>query len=1098
MRTLKFSTLISSSLALVALLNSLQAQKVHTTYLWHMDQPVYWADKSKDKPDTKQFVEESHRLKTTGGNTYPGSTKAHPTNDLHEIFSKADRVQAYQTSPRNAISSIRHIPNAGAQLSISAGLLENIQSLGLKNQWGYSANWMNAYKEAIGWKTSGNFPRLDVVNFSYDHSFSPFISERTLIKQIKAYQYVANKYYGYSSKGYWPAEGAFTTRIIKALRECGIEWSVIANSHLARTLADYVHPFNINGNIDPPNRADRVPTLGVNWFDGAIDGRGNRLAAPYCYQAHKAQHIDPSTGIAYTIDVIPMCNYMSYIDGYSGANVIDIESKVEPFSNTTKPSIVLLAHDGDNAWGGGSTYYHEAVPSFTNAAFQKGYEPTTIQQFLNDHPVPHTDIVKVEDGAWVNADSDWGHPQFINWLWPLYSKPDYRFNPDGWTEDARNWAVITATENFVTMAEDLEGGNLRTQFIADGGAAGTDAEKAWHFYFGGLNSGFMYYGKAEDMEVKPSMTGNIAIDYARRVIQSKPGIDHTAPSVFIPQRYPYNPGGITFGPTTGYKKIQVSSDFHVWTFAYDVSGIANVVLKYRTDNDGENPIASIQNELYANGSEVENWQEIAMTRRPLTADPTTDPELIFFIKPEAKADLCYAEIKGLKDKLVDYYVEATDTKGNVFRTPIQHVYIESGDGGNDGGASQEISWEPRNPTSANTITITATHATAASMLHWGVNGNNGIWSTPIAIYQPVGTTSTSGVAVETPFTLVDGKWQVVLGPFNKTSQAVNTLNFVIKHANNQWDNNGGSDYTINLSAIATDNPTSQNISKELHFNQAYTFSLSDFAFASPKGNTFKAIRLISLPESGSLAYNASTASLHQLIHNPALLVFTAGTQPASFQFKIVDNADLESDGIYTVNFNVLDPNAAGITVSFKRPTDWGNSNVHIWAWTSTGNLFSTWPGPAMTDMGNGLFSYTFNPTIASVHVIFSKNANPQTIDIMNINASSCYQQAGMSGNKLNVSTYNCNLTNVSNPESLLKMNIYPQPARDRFIIELPNLGGSFQLKIKDINGKTVMTDAFTEPKKLINISNLHAGIYLVSVHSTASGKLLTGKLSIHK
>ena len=38
---------------------SLSAQKIHTTYLWHMDQPDYWADKSIDKPDSKQYAEES-------------------------------------------------------------------------------------------------------------------------------------------------------------------------------------------------------------------------------------------------------------------------------------------------------------------------------------------------------------------------------------------------------------------------------------------------------------------------------------------------------------------------------------------------------------------------------------------------------------------------------------------------------------------------------------------------------------------------------------------------------------------------------------------------------------------------------------------------------------------------------------------------------------------------------------------------------------------------------------------------------------------------------------------------------------------------------
>jgi hypothetical protein len=689
----KMRSLLYFSLVLFFMLSlsfqPVHAQKIYTTYLWHMDQPVYWADKSVDKPDSKQFAEESHRLKMSGGNRYPGSAVAHPTNNLEEIFSKADRVNAYQTAPRDAINSIRSLTDAGAQLSISAGLMENIQSLGAKNQWGYSPGWMNPYKETISWKTSGGYPRLDIVNFTWDHALSPLVSARTLKKQIQAHQYTNLKYYGTTSKGYWPAEAAFSERIIQTLVECGIEWSVIPNSKLARTLSDYEHPYNINGNVDAPNRADQVPTAGVNWFDATIDGRGNRLAVPYAYQAHKAQYVNPETGVAYKIDVVPMCNYFGYVDGYSGANVGEVQSKLEPYSNTDRPTILLLAHDGDNAWGGGSSYYYEAVSGFTHGAANAGYKPTTIQQFLNDHPVPADAIARVEDGAWVNAENDWGHPQYINWLWPLFSKPDYRFDPDGWTEDARNWAVITATENYVTMAEDLEGGNLRIDKIADGGTSATNAEKAWHFYFGGLNSGFMYYGKAEDMEVKPSMTGNIAIESAQQVINANPGVDQTPPSVFIPQRYPYNPGSVGFGPTTGYKKVNYASDFHVWTYAYDVSGLTSVTLKYRIDNDGWNPVESIQNEIYAGGIEVGSWQNIEMNRRPMTADPTNDPELNFFILPMAKADLCYAEIAGHKDVLIDYYVEAVDSKGNVFKTPIQHVYVGSGDGETGGGTGGE-------------------------------------------------------------------------------------------------------------------------------------------------------------------------------------------------------------------------------------------------------------------------------------------------------------------------------------------------------------------------------------------------------------------------
>lgn len=1081
-------------------LTPLPAQKVHTSYLWHMDQPVYWGDKSIDKPESKQFAEESQRLKLSGGNVYPGSSVAHPTNDLQDIFAKADRVNAYQFTPRDAVSSIKDLTNSGAQLSISGGLMDNVQSLGLKSQWGYTADWMNPYKEANGWKTSGGFPRLDIVCFTYDHALSPLVSERTLVKQIKAHQYSANKYYGYVSKGYWPAECAFSERIIKSLVSCGIEWSVVANSHLARTLSDYVHPFNIDGNIEAPNAADIVTATGTNWFDGTIDGRGSRLAAPYCYQAHKAQYIDPSTGTAYKIDVVPMCNYISYLDGYGTHGTSDISANIEPYSNTTQPSIVLMAHDGDNAWGGGSSYYNESVTGFTHAAASAGYEPTTIQQFLTDHPVPSTDVVHVEDGAWVNADSDWGHPQFIKWLWPLYSTSTYRFDPDGWAEDARNWAVITATENYVTMAEDLEGGNLRIDKITEGGTMATNAEKAWHFYFGGLNSGFMYYGKAEDMEVKESLTGNIAIDYANKVINANPGVDNTPPSVFIPQRFPYNPGSVGFGPTTSYKKVNYSSDFDVWTFAYDVSGLASVTLKYRTDKDGINDPSNTQNETYAGGSDVTDWQDIAMTRRPMATDPTTDPELNFFILPQAKADLCYGEIKGLKNKLVDYYVEATDTKGNIFRSPIQHVFVGNGDGDTGGGTTGNVTWTPTTPSTANTITITCKNATAASSLHWGVNATGGNWVAPNAVYQPTGTIASTGGAVETPFALVNGSWQVTIGPFNNPAQAVSTIDFVINLGSNTWDNNSGSNYQIKVTPDTTNHPTGRNISKSITANQTYTFTVSDFGFSSTAGNTFKGIKLVTLPTSGGLTVGSDAATAGQVITDVTQLTYTAGSSTGSFTYQILDSADFLSDATYSATFTITPVNpATGITVSFKMPTDWGTSGVSVYAWTGTSTAVAgSWPGTAMTATGGGWYSYTFDSSISSINAVFSKNGSPQTVDITGITQSTCYQQSGLSGTKLTVTAVDCPSTGLSTPEAVLKALVYPQPATDRFVIELPNIAdqGKFRVSLLDLNGNEIRREFFSGSSTIIERKNLNSGFYILHIIGEKSGQEFSTKLSL--
>jgi hypothetical protein len=45
-----------------------------------------------------------------------------------------------------------------------------------------------------------------------------------------------------------------------------------------------------------------------------------------------------------------------------------------------------------------------------------------------------------------------------------------------------------------------------------------------------------------------------------------------------PQRYPYNPGNIGFGPNYGYQQILNDADFAVWTLAFDVSGIQSAVL----------------------------------------------------------------------------------------------------------------------------------------------------------------------------------------------------------------------------------------------------------------------------------------------------------------------------------------------------------------------------------------------------------------------------------------------------------------------------------------------------------------------------------------
>ncbi len=635
------------------------AAQVHTTYLWHLQQPIYWPDQSVANLYTYQKVWESQMLKINGGNNYPSGLD-HPLNDLQQIFSKPDRVNVYQWEARNSINTIISHPDAGAQVNYGGSLIENIQSLSDAGQWGYVPNWTSWVQEAQNWSTSGGFPRMDVTAFTWHHVLSPLVSDRVLRKELQGHKYLVENYFnGTVSKGYWPAECSFSERNIQVLVEEGIEWTVVANSHLARTLNDYPINFGTSGvNTNPPNLADKVSTNGNNWWSGQIDGRGGTFAAPYSYQAHKAKYVNPETGQEYKITVVPMADLLSYKDGFSQQGTTDIDANIAPYDDPNKPSIVLLAHDGDNAWGGGASYYQQAVPGFTNAASAQGYSPTTIEQFLNDHPVADSDVVKVEDGSWVNAANDWGSPQFINWLWPMYTS-NFEFDPNGWTEDARNWSVLTAAENYVLMAEDLEGGTDILD-IVNPSASSTNAELAWHFLLPGFTSGYMYYGKSIDMEIKQTIAANNAVNYAQTVIDNNPGVDNTPPSVFVPQRYPYNPGEIGFGPTYGYQQHLNSADFTVWTFAHDVNGLASIELKYRADNDGVNPLSSNENEIYAGGQEVGTWLSIPMTERVFPkGNITNDPEIDFFVLPTHIANEYYAEIQGLSEVLVDYYIEVT-------------------------------------------------------------------------------------------------------------------------------------------------------------------------------------------------------------------------------------------------------------------------------------------------------------------------------------------------------------------------------------------------------------------------------------------------------
>ncbi|MBN1766317.1 MAG: hypothetical protein JW860_13740 [Sedimentisphaerales bacterium] len=651
--------------------------QVFTTYHWHLQQPIYWPETSNWDNHTYQKAYESMIIGA-----------AHPENDLDQIFGKADRVAAYQYRIRDAIGTIQQT-DGGAQISYSGCLVENVASLANAGSLGYYTGWENANREARNWFTSGGHRKLDIVIFPYHHVLGPLVDERALRKEIQIYKELYPDIWGNDvSVGYFPAELSFTERMIQVLVEEGIEWVFVPNNHVSRACENFPLTLGTGGEMcDPPNLADILNPPQSNWFSKTIDrGCTPTNAYPFAYQPHKAKYVNPETGQEYKITVVPVAQAMSWSDGYQQYGTGDID-QIAWAAGENDPILVVLAHDGDNAYGGGYSYYMESVRQFCNAAAAAGYVPTVMEQYLQQYPVSDSDVIHVEDGSWVNADGDFGSPDFINWNWPLFDQNGQFDIANGWAEDERNWAVITAAQNRVETAEQIAGGVNIAQ-IQNPDSSASNAELAWHFFLPSLTSGYMYYGTALDMEVKPTIACNNAIAKANLVIGD--GLqDQTPPTIWIPQQLPHNPGGTGFGSLWGYQAVEHMRDFWVWTFVSDVSGVAEVTLKYRIDNDGANPLSSNQNETYAGGSEVGSWVSLPMQFRDFPAENVyNNPDIDFFEMPIEIADQYFIHVEepAIVDEggvLVDYFVQATDTNGYIKRSPILHTFV--GTGGTGGG-----------------------------------------------------------------------------------------------------------------------------------------------------------------------------------------------------------------------------------------------------------------------------------------------------------------------------------------------------------------------------------------------------------------------------
>lgn len=718
---------------------SLAAQNpIHVTYLWHMHQPVYFPYESVSATDNAGRFNFSVR-------------------GVHDA-----RTGAYGEWPKNAVQQGTDLPHAGVQVSFSGSLMENMDGL-------YGLGWREHYRWGRnGLRTIRNNPRLDPVGIAYHHSLMPLTTKESMRMQIRlhkeAYRDVWNTGGSYT-KGFWPPECAFDVNMIPALVDEGLEWVIVDNGHFDRACQNY--PWAPASSIRP-NKADQLNpdpvTLGSQWVQLNNVWAPTRVSAPWGYQPHYVQYVDPDSSpanpVVKRIIAVPAGRYEGNENGRGGYGAFKPEnvwgSHVARNNDPQRPMLLLCHSDGDNFGMLNADAYNGQHGNFLNMVRSNpNFSHTSVQDYLELYPVPENDVIHVEPGSWVGIDG--GTPFYDKWR-----EDNAR---DGEHPDLWSWSVLIAAANRVIHADDLE--NDYSMNDVRWGIT-HDTAKAWRYFLQAETSCHWYwdFDRANPWDGNATRGANLAIAEAGKVIARHPGVDRVGPTIWPPQRDIYNPGGLQYNEST-----PASNNFTVFTFVDDVSGLGSVKLYWRTDHDGENPLHEYDNELYAhNPAKNSAWNIVDMTGDwyPAVKGPQV-PD------PVARAMRYRAMVSGQNDVLIDYFVEATDTKGNVTRSDIEHVWVGSANGGGGGGGNPLVTAEQ--PEAGGPVTIR--YAKAGTPLGGG------------QVFIHIGHSGWKDVILPNPPMLDDGDTWVY---YYQPPAGATEVNFVFRSASNQWDNNSGGDY----------------------------------------------------------------------------------------------------------------------------------------------------------------------------------------------------------------------------------------------------------------------------------------------------------------
>lgn len=230
--------------------------------------------------------------------------------------------------------------------------------------------------------------------------------------------------------------------------------------------------------------------LGSTWVQLQNVWAPTKVLAPWSYQPHYVQWVNPSNGSVQKIIAVPAGRYEGNENGRGGYGAFKPEnvwgSHTDVNTDSNHPMMILCHSDGDNYGMKNSDAWHGQHNNFLEMCKANAdFDHTTIQDYLDMYPPAAGDVIHVEPGSWVGIDG--GTPYFEKWLSSTYVNGE---NPDHWS-----WSVLVAAQNYVILADSLENSYLGVSPNMDDVEWGinNDTARAWHWYLNGETSCYWYW-----------------------------------------------------------------------------------------------------------------------------------------------------------------------------------------------------------------------------------------------------------------------------------------------------------------------------------------------------------------------------------------------------------------------------------------------------------------------------------------------------------------------------------------------------------------------------------------------------------------------------